>query len=156
MSDQEQVDQPEDQQHADDLLDDEDFEEDGSDFGFWATIAAVILLAIVGGIALGVYVIPAGSLPGDEDYQAQLERAYSELDQLDAQTRAQANLEASVSQTLATASSETEDTDLVLQNAAPALVYTVYATEMSSCADFVGIEVGGQVRSFSLSEPYPC
>ena len=152
--------QMEDEQDTIGELDNGDFIDDqeggGGEVGFWALIGGLLLLALAGGVALGVYVIPAGILPGDDDYQSALDVANQRLDELDAIAGVQAQLEGSISTTIAEADAQTEDVDLELANTLPALIYTVSASNVGTCADYVGFDVNGTLRSFRMAEPYPC
>ena len=118
---------------------------------FWLVLVAVLLSGLVGGTALGVYVVPPGNLPGDPDYQADLALANAHIVELEEDTAAQEEIISSIDENIARA-----DIVLELQNVASALLYTLRAPESGGCADFLGFKRAGAVQSMQMSQIYPC
>jgi hypothetical protein len=125
---------------------------------FW--LAMLVMLVI--GVVVGLFVVPQGLVPGTRNLETDLMAANERITELEADlstveaTAAQRQLflEA-IDEELANASA-TLDSELVLGRTTSAILYTVYAPELEQCSDFVVAEIDGNVRTGSITPPYPC
>lgn len=122
----------------------------------WILTGALLLLALLVGVALGIYAVPAGILPGDPDHEAALAAANQRLSSVEDILNDEVILELSIDQAISRANAESEDVDMALARMLPARVYTIRSDSLGTCADYVGFDIEGTLRSFRLAEPYAC
>jgi len=123
----------------------------GSSGRLWLGLIGVLLVGLVGGAALGVYVVPAGALPGDPDFEAELASANMRLEELEESVVSRDTFLEAVNGSIANAEIELE-----LQNEQMALIYTLRAPESGGCIDFLGFIQAGDFQSFPMTQVYAC
>jgi hypothetical protein len=118
---------------------------------FWLLLAIVLMVGMVGGTALGIYAVPAGNLPGDPNFEADLAAANVRLTELEETAAEHDAIVSALDETIALA-----DINLEIHNTSSALLYTLRATEEGGCADFLGFTQEGEFMTLQLSQVYPC
>jgi hypothetical protein len=128
-----------------------------SSWRFW--LAAMIVL--VTGIALGVFAIPNGALPGTWNAQAErnalrrIDELEAELSDLKANTLQERMLRSTVEENLAQ-SNANADSDMVVKSMSPALIYTIYNPTTEQCVNLLSFDNGGEVNTVTLSPAHTC
>jgi hypothetical protein len=117
----------------------------------WLGLIGVLLVGLVGGAALGVYVVPAGTLPGDPDYEAELASANMRLEELEESVVSRDAILGAVNDSISSVEIELE-----LENERMAMIYTLRAPESGGCVDFLGFMQAGDFQSFPMTQVYAC
>lgn len=118
--------------------------------GFWA----LLLVALIGGVAIGIFAVPGRLVPGSQDYR-DLTASDALIEELSVDAVAREAIIATVTDELTTAAADA-DLMLEMENITPALFFTVHVLDLENCAEFVGFEAGGVVQSIRVSEIHPC
>jgi hypothetical protein len=129
----------------------EELNDTGPSGRLWLGLIGVLLVGLVGGVALGVYVVPAGNLPGDPDYQAELASANVRLEELEESVGGRDAIITGVNDSIAEVEIELE-----LENERTALIYTLRAPESGGCVDFIGFVQAGDFQSLPMTQVYAC
>lgn len=129
----------------------EELNDTGSSGRLWLGLIGMLLVGLVGGVALGVYVVPAGNLPGDPDYEAELASANMRLAELEESVVSREAILTGVNESIASV-----DIELELQNERMAMIYTLRAPESGGCVDFLGFIQAGDFQSFPMTQVYAC
>lgn len=126
-----------------------------------------IVLALLLGVVLGLTIAPAQALPETTDWQARLEQSEQLVRQLEMDLASLEHkndiLEASVvrEQVMQTAIQESVTESGLQQNLTvgptyQALFYTIFAPDSLRCADFVAVDLEGNIQVMAVAEVYSC
>jgi hypothetical protein len=129
----------------------EELNDTGSSGRLWLGLIGMLLVGLLGGVALGVYVVPAGTLPGDPDYEAELASAITRLEGLEESAGSRDAILMGVNESIASV-----DIELELLNDQMALIYTLRAPESGGCIDFLGFIQSGSFQSLPMTQVYAC
>lgn len=114
---------------------------------FWLAMLALLLV----GVALGVYAMPRGVLPGTSTGQAE----QSALKRLEESTAQERMLRTSVQEELAQANAEGA-AELRIEEMSPAYFYTVRDSDSERCVNLLTFENEGQPQTVTLAPEHPC
>lgn len=124
---------------------------------FWLVILALLLV----GVALGVYAVPRGILPGTFDAHVG-RRAHNGVAELEAElsalresTAIERMLKTGVEEGLAQANAD-GGAELVIHEMSPAYFYTVRDTTSELCVNLLTFENEGDVQTVTVADEHPC